>query len=125
MIRRLQIPLFLLTAAFTFGQNPPTPVPDKVAYDSWKLAGKKEGAQVPPPTEIQAPDGFEIDLIRVAGEDEDSWISLCFDDKGRLFLGMEDRGILRLTFSNDGGEVVETKVVNNFLEEPRGLLWAY
>ena len=103
-------------------------VPNKTAYDSWKMAGRKDGntAMVPPPTEIQAPEGFKVELIRVAAEEEDSWISLCFDDKGRLFVGMEKKGILRLTFSGkDGNEVVESKVVNDHLEEPRGLLWAY
>ncbi len=117
----------------TFADDDPsgpqiTPVPNKVAYESWRMAGKKDGNTpvVPPPTSIQAPEGFKVELIRVAGEDEDSWISLCFDDKNRLFLGMEDKGILRLSFSGkDGTEVVEAKVVNDHLEEPRGLLWAY
>ena len=103
-------------------------VPNKTAYDSWKMAGRKDGntAMVPPPTEIQAPEGFKVELIRVAAEEEDSWISLCFDDEDRLFLGMEDKGILRLTFSGeDKTDVVDVKVVNDHLGEPRGLLWAY
>ena len=123
---------FLVAFGFAlqvFGQEKEiTPVPDRTAYDSWKMAGRKDGntAQVPPPTEIQAPEGFKVDLIRVAGEEEDSWVSCAFDDKGRLFLGMEDKGILRLTFSGENNtDVVEAKVVNENLEEPRGLLWAY
>ncbi|MCB1229116.1 MAG: c-type cytochrome [Verrucomicrobiae bacterium] len=102
-----------------------TPVPRVEAYDSWKMAKPGDPSTVTPPTTIQAPEGFAIDLIRAAGPDEDSWIGMCFDDRGRAYLGMEQKGILRLTFSDNGAEVVAADVVEETLEECRGLLWAH
>ncbi len=106
-------------------QNPATPVPEMEAYDSWKIA--KKGSR--PLTEIQAPEGFVVELICEAKEDEDSWVGMTFDDKGRLFLGMEKKGILRLTFNESENQqapqVSAVAVVNDDLEECRGLLWAY
>lgn len=109
------------------GTAPPalTPVPRIEAYDSWKMATPGDPSTVTPPTTIQAPEGFAVDLIRAAGPEEDSWIGMAFDDRGRAYLGMEQKGILRLTFSDNGAEVVATDVVNNELEECRGLLWAH
>ena len=102
-----------------------TPVPEIEAYDSWKIA--KKGSR--PITEIQAPEGFAVELIREAKENEDSWVGMTFDDKGRLFLGMEQKGILRLTFNQSDNQsppnVDKAEIVNDDLEECRGLLWAY
>jgi len=102
-----------------------TPVPAIEAYDSWKIA--KKGSH--PITDIQAPEGFSVELIREAKENEDSWVGMTFDDKGRLFLGMESKGILRLTFSQSESQsppnVVGVDLVNDDLEECRGLLWAH
>ncbi len=102
-----------------------TPVPRIEAYDSWKMAKPGDPSTVTPPTTIQAPEGFAIDLIRAAGSDEDSWVGMCFDDRGRVYLGMEQKGILRLTFSDNGAEVIDATVVEETLEECRGLLWAH
>lgn len=106
-------------------QESATPVPDLEAYESWKIA--KKGSR--PLTEIQAPEGFVVELIREAKEGEDSWVGMTFDDKGRLFLGMESKGILRLTFSQAEDQkpprVTAVETVNDDLEECRGLLWAY
>ncbi len=106
-------------------QEPATPVPEMEAYESWKMATRGSRAL----TEIHAPKGFSVELIREAKKNEDSWVGMAFDDKGRLFLGMEKKGILRLTFtpseSQELPKVTSVKVVNNDLEECRGLLWAY
>lgn len=103
---------------------PPTPVPRVEAYESWRMANRDDPNAVTPPTTIHAPEGFSVELIRAAAPDEDSWVGMCFDDLGRLYLGMEDRGILRLSFSGSG-EVVKREVVEESLEECRGLLWAH
>ncbi len=117
------VPILISTQAAA--QETVTPVPRMEAYDSWKIA--KKGSR--PLTEIQAPEGFVVELVREAKEEEDSWVGMTFDDKGRLFLGMESKGILRLTFSGDETQnppqVNAVEIVNDDLEECRGLLWAY
>ncbi|MDF1737737.1 MAG: c-type cytochrome [Verrucomicrobiales bacterium] len=106
-------------------QEPATPVPEMEAYESWKMA--KSGTRAL--TEIQAPKGFTVELIREAKKNEDSWVGMTFDDEGRLFLGMEKKGILRLSFTTSENQnppqVSAVEVVNEDLEECRGLLWAY
>ena len=79
---------------------------------------------VTPATTIQAPEGFAVELIRTAQENEDSWVGMTFDDKGRLYLGMEKKGILRLTL-DESNKVTKTETVDEELEECRGLLWAH
>ncbi|MDF1813835.1 MAG: hypothetical protein P1V20_16655, partial [Verrucomicrobiales bacterium] len=95
------------------------PVPLQEAYDSWKLA--KDGAKTSPAT-IYAPEGFSVEMIKAATEDEGSWVGMTFDDKGRLYIAIEKQGILRLTLSE---KEVKTELVNSDLLECRGLLWAY
>ena len=96
------------------------PVPLRQAYDSWKLA--KAGVETSPTT-IYAPDGFEITLLKTAGKEEGSWVGMTFDDRRRLYIAIEKKGILRLTFSE--GNVSKTELVDDHLLECRGLLWAY
>lgn len=103
----------------------PTPVPVIEAYDSWKMATKGSA----PLTEIQAPEGFAVDLIHTATDDEDSWVGMAFDSSGRIYLGKEQQGILRLTLQQNSDKnsptVAAREVVNEDLEECRGLLWAH
>ncbi|HND53616.1 MAG TPA: hypothetical protein PLV92_14505, partial [Pirellulaceae bacterium] len=80
---------------------------------------------------LQAPSGFQVELVRSAGADEGSWIALAFDSKGRLLVSREDKGIWRMTLPapNANGELdpaaVRTELVNDTLLECRGLLWAH
>ena len=104
--------------------SPAPPVPQLEAYESWKMAKREEQGSLTPATTIWAPEGFSVELIKAATEKEDSWVGMAFDDSGHLFLGMEQKGILRLTF-DEAGKVTESKVVEDSLEECRGLLWAY
>lgn len=69
------------------------------------------------------PPGFEIAKIRDAQPGEDSWVSLTFDPKGRLIIGKEQKGLLRLTLSDNGSEVVSAETIEDTLEECRGLVW--
>lgn len=90
-------------------------------YDQWKLA--LQGGAVADPRAITAPPGFTVEMIRFAGRDDGSWISLAFDRRDRLIVGREDRGLLRLTLAADHRSVPEIETVNDTLLEPRGLLF--
>jgi glucose/arabinose dehydrogenase/mono/diheme cytochrome c family protein len=94
------------------------PVSD--AYNSWMLA--KSGL-VPGPDRLQLAPGFTAELIRVAAPEEDSWVGMTFDGKGRIIVAREKRGLLRFTL--DGARVGKVEVVNDELLECRGLLWAH
>lgn len=77
-----------------------------------------------PVTSIRARQGFQVELIRSASKAEGSWISMTFDNKGRLILGLDNLGLARLTLgknrSDDKFEIVETT-----LKHCRGLLYAH
>lgn len=88
-------------------------------YNQWKEALAGESSTLSP-----LPPGFEIGKVRDAGEGEDSWVSLAIDPKGRLLIGKEQKGILRLTLSDNGSEVVATETVDDTLKECRGLVWS-
>lgn len=95
------------------------------AYNSWKLAGRDSQHQATDPATIQVPPGYQIQLVHSATPDQDSWVSMAFDTSGRLTLGMEKKGLLRLTFSQpDQPEVASVQVIDQSLEECRGLLYA-
>ena len=68
------------------------------------------------------PEGFEIDLVHSATADEGSWVSMCFDDMGRIIIAREDKGLLRGTVPKPG-DPLELELVNDSLEECRGLVW--
>ena len=88
-------------------------------YEQWKQAlDANQGTD--PASFLVAPD-FEIQRIRSAMPDEDSWVSLAFDPQGRAIIAKEKRGLLRMTLSNDGSEVTHVEVVDDALEECRGL----
>src|SRR5690606_13933914 len=63
------------------------------------------GGQATPVESITLPQGFAVQLLRSAGTGEGSWISMTFDDRGRLILGRDRRGIARLTLSEDHSRV--------------------
>jgi hypothetical protein len=93
-------------------------------YSQWKLA--LPGGSVADPVAISAPRGFQVELLRAAGQGEGSWISLAFDPLGRLVIGREDKGLVRLSLDADGkaGEL-EPLAGTESLLEPRGLLFAH
>lgn len=88
-------------------------------YNQWKEAlGGDADSQLSP-----LPPGFEIKKIRTAQEGEDSWISLAIAPDGRLIIGKERQGLLRLTLSDDGEQVISSDSIGGSLEECRGLVW--
>ena len=91
------------------------------AYNSWMLA--RNADQATAPNTITVLPGFKVELLRSARADEDSWVALAFDPKGRLTIAREKRGLLRMTIGSDSVEQVE--VIEDTLLECRGLLYAY
>ncbi|MBL9167745.1 MAG: c-type cytochrome [Verrucomicrobiales bacterium] len=91
------------------------------AYNSWMLA-KGTGTATDPHT-FQVLPGFQVELLRSALPDEDSWIALDFDPQGRLVIAREKQGLLRLTLGSQRVERVQ--VIENTLKECRGLLHAH
>ncbi|MBN8418201.1 MAG: hypothetical protein J0L73_04735 [Verrucomicrobia bacterium] len=93
------------------------------AYNSWQLAKPGAQNQATDPATLTLPPGFKAELIRSAQPGEDSWVSMAFDPEGRITLGKEKKGLLRLTLSGSGDQKVE--VIDDELLECRGLLYAH
>ncbi|OYW75012.1 MAG: hypothetical protein B7Z37_15210 [Verrucomicrobia bacterium 12-59-8] len=93
------------------------------AYNSWQLAKPGAQNQATDPATLTLPPGFKAELIRSAQPGEDSWVSMAFDPEGRIALGKEKKGLLRLTLSGSGEQKVE--VIDDELLECRGLLYAH
>ena len=87
-------------------------------YYQWKRALGKSSAQTP--AEVAILPGFKIDLVRSSSPGEGSWVSLTFDDRGRIILGREGKGLLRYS----PPPVDRIEVINDTLEECRGVLFA-
>lgn len=82
------------------------------------------GQEKTPSLNVSVHPGFKVQLIRAAQEAEDSWISMTFDDKGRILLGLDKQGIGRVKFSPDGATSTFEKV-NDSLKHCRGVLYAH
>jgi len=93
------------------------------AYNSWQLAKPGAQNQATDPATLTLPPGFKAELIRSAQPGEDSWVSMAFDPQGRITLGKEKKGLLRLTLSGSGDQKLE--VIDDELLECRGLLYAH
>lgn len=87
-------------------------------YEQWRQA--KAGNA---PAFLVSP-GFEVQLVRSAQPDEDSWVSLAFDPRGNAIIAKEKVGLLRLTLTSDGAGVTGVETINTTLQECRGLLFA-
>jgi putative heme-binding domain-containing protein len=91
------------------------------AYNSWMLA---RGTPVATdPATFIIPPGFRVERLRSARPEEDSWVALAFDPQGRLTVAMERKGLLRFTLGTN--QVDQVEVVEDSLQECRGLLHAY
>lgn len=88
-------------------------------YEQWKQAlSTEEGTD--PANFLIAP-GFEIRRVRSALPNEDSWVSLAFDSQGRAIIAKESKGLLRMTLSPEGDMVTEAALIEDTLQECRGL----
>jgi len=74
---------------------------------------------------MQTIPGFRVELIRSSEPGEGSWVSLAVDPQGRITIGREGPGILRLTLPTTPEETPVVEVINDTLEECRGLLYAH
>ena len=75
-----------------------------------------------PPTSITVPAGFTVELVRSAQESESSWISMAFDEAGRVVVGLDDVGVARLAPpETPGGEWSFTRL-DDTLRHCRGVL---
>ena len=93
------------------------------AYNSWQLAKPGAQNQATDPATLTLLPGFKAEIIRSSQPGEDSWVSMAFDPQGRITLGKEKKGLLRLTISGSGDEKVE--IIDDELLECRGLLYAH
>ncbi len=65
---------------------------------------------------LTLPEGFRAEVLRVAKEGEDTWVSLTRDDQGRFILGAQHApseewgGLLRVTLSGDGQIATEERI---------------
>lgn len=91
-------------------------------YEQWKQALQTD--QGTDPSSFLIAPGFQIELIRSATKDEGSWVSMAFDPRGRIIIGREDRGLLRMTLAADGRSIANVETVNDTLLECRGLQFA-
>lgn len=93
-------------------------------YDQWKRAigtGQADEA-----ARVRVVPGFEVELVRSSQPSEGSWVSLTFDERGRLIVGREGSGILRMTnVSASKPSEIQVELINDTLQECRGLLWAF
>ncbi len=89
-------------------------------YEQWRraVAGKQT-------EKFWTVPGFEITSLRAAEPDEGSWVSMAFDEQGRLTIAKEERGLLRMTLDNSKKSVTNVEILNNTLLECRGLLYAH
>lgn len=92
-------------------------------YEQWKRAiGTEQSSRA---ASFMIAPGFEIERVRSAAPDEDSWVNLAFDPQGRAVIAKEKQGLLRMTLSDDGAQVVRVETINESLKECRGLLFAF
>ena len=80
--------------------------------------------QATPVSSIRVQPGFQVELLRSAQAGESSWISMTFDDRGRVILGLDDVGLGRLTF-NDKTDKVAFEKIDDKLKHCRGVLYAH
>ena len=77
-----------------------------------------------PVSDITVQPGFKVELLRSAQDGESSWISMSFDNKGNIILGLDDVGVGHLDISTEGDEI-PFKRINNSFKHCRGVLYAH
>lgn len=92
-------------------------------YEQWRHALGKSTEKTSLAKYFVA-DGFELELLREAHDDEGSWISMAFDPHGRLTVSREDAGLLRFSRQNqDSWQQAQVATINSSLLECRGLVY--
>ena len=80
--------------------------------------------QATPVNSIRVQPGFQVELLRSAQAGESSWISMTFDNRGRVILGLDDVGLGRLTLKDNTGKVTFERI-DDKLKHCRGVLYAH
>jgi len=80
--------------------------------------------QATPISSITAKPGFRVELVRSAGAAEGSWISMSFDDSGRIILGLDRAGVARLTLPSSDGPA-KYELLDSGIRHCRGVLFAH
>ena len=103
---------------WSIGRSPNVSVFDE--YNQWEEA--VSGSAAKEFASFQIHNGFEIELVYSAKPEHGSWVSMATDDQGRILLGKEDSGILRLTIPKDteSDPIIET--LNTTLKGVQGIL---
>ncbi|MFT5469479.1 MAG: putative heme-binding domain-containing protein [Verrucomicrobiales bacterium] len=78
--------------------------------------------QATPPEQLLVPDGFKIELLRSAGDDEGSWISMTFDDQDRVIVALDKQGLARISIDP---EKPGFEKIDDTLQHCRGVLFAH
>ena len=112
------------------------PIGDEGDYYQWMQA--KGTGTASDATAVRVVPGFRVELLRSSQPGEGSWVSLTFDPRGRLIVGREGKGLLRMTLPTNkppspsgrgaGGEgegAIKVETINDTLEECRCLLFAF
>ena len=76
------------------------------------------------PDELMAMEGFEVEKIYgVDKATEGSWVSMCFDDGGRLYVSDQYGSLFRIILKD--GKIESKEVVETGVGYAQGLCWAY
>ena len=105
-----------------WGLRPPA-IDESDDYTQWKRASNARAGTSS--AEIELLPGYRVELLRSAGKDEGSWVSLAFDPEGRLTVAREDKGLIRYVFSADRKTISSSELIEGELRECRGLLYAH
>lgn len=95
--------------------------PHNAHHGPWSDVFRRRSAT--PVSAIDVPDGFQLELLHSARPSEGSWVSMTFDDKGRILVSPQGGPLLQMTLG-DAGEV-SVKNVDLPVQACQGLLYAY
>jgi putative heme-binding domain-containing protein len=117
------VSLGLVDEALWGTQRRPAAIDPFDNYEQWRQAlGGAQGTNQPA---FWLAANFAISLVRQAQPEEGSWVSMAFDPRGRITIGREDKGLLRMTLDAAHQSVERVETINDELQECRGLLYAY
>jgi putative heme-binding domain-containing protein len=84
------------------------------------------GADVIGGSNIKIAKDFKIDLAyTVPRETQGSWVAMCIEPKGRLFVSDQNGALYRVALPKSGAEAVKTEKLNLKIGFAHGLLWAF
>jgi putative heme-binding domain-containing protein len=76
-----------------------------------------------PASAVRVPEGFKVELVHSSQAGEGSWVSMTFDEQGRVVASPESGGLLRIT--RTGPEAATVERLDADIGMCQGLLFAY